>query len=253
MSKQAGSPAEAPQEKWVAASARASRWLGEHRRLLQGLLLLLVLFAAGSTGVHLMRRRAAHRVANQFTAAWKLLHPAAPRARPGRQPSVTAPVADANAWRQAAPLFAAVAAEEGPRGLGLLAALVEGDLYARLDDPNASLNAFCRLGGSLATHQPLYFLAAERLAYAHEARHDWAAAIAAWEPLANDEKRFYADAARYAQANLYVAQGDLAAAKAALQELEQTFPNSTLLDEAQAQLSQLAPPAPAGTAPKDAP
>ncbi len=142
-------------------------------------------------------------------------------------------------WKAARTIFADLLGKAGYKGIGIAAAFLQADLDDRLGDHEAAESTFGRLADTLKPQDPLYFLAAERLAYAKERRHDAAAAIAALAPLAGDDKLFYADYAQFHQARLYMAGHEDERARALLEHLQRSFPNSSLSDEIHGQIEIL--------------
>jgi tetratricopeptide (TPR) repeat protein len=229
-------------EPLAALGAAGQRWLKDHRGMAQAAAggLLLLLLGLGASGFY--ARRQARQAGCRFAEGLALLHPTVAPGSAASAPSAGDANAlrqhdqDPNLWRQALPIFTEVAAAAPRAGIGHLAALEAGALHDRLRDLPAAQRTYEALLGRLRPADPLYFFAAERLAYVHEAAGDLPAARAALDPLAADETVFYADHAQFQQARLHLAEGDAAAARQILQSIERTFPNSSLLDEVQSQL-----------------
>lgn len=146
---------------------------------------------------------------------------------------------DEEKWKAALEKFESVVDKAGMRGVGVMAAIFVGDLQAKLGDRTGAQTTFAAIQNTLTKSDHLYFLAAERTAYLHEADGDIDGAIAALEEIASDDKRFYADYAQVHQARLYLKKEDKDRAKTMLEHVEHAFPHSSLSDDVRLHLTEL--------------
>lgn len=221
----------------TAVAQRLSHWMAPRRRLIWGLVAASLTVVGGIWGVCVYRDKEAQRAAVVLSEAWQVLDEGivddAAAAPDKKSPPAPGPhfKSERDKWLAAqAPLDAWIAAHKASE-LPAVAKLLLADLCQRLGDEARSVRLYKELAQALKPADPLFFIAAERLAYALEATGAWQAALDALEPLARDDKLFYADYAQFHQARLHRAAGQPGRWRQMLGHLEGSHPNSSLSEE----------------------
>ena len=204
-------------------------------------LLALVLVVLGVTQYMHARDRDA---SNGFAEGWRALNariikPDDAKAHEDLEPGELSFPTEKDRWTAARAAFQTAVDEAGYRGVGAMAAFFVGDLSDKLGERDKAEAVFSALRKELSASDNLYWLAAERQAYLREAAGDRDGALDALQAVASDDKRFYADAAQFHQARIYLAKGDKEKARTMLQHIDKAFPTSSLGDEVKAKLDEL--------------
>lgn len=145
--------------------------------------------------------------------------------------------------------FTAVADDPSQSRLRLLAGLEAAQAASKCGDPNAGRARLEALFSAVPKGDDMWPIVASRLATALEAHGDTEQALALWAQFGAGEQRLLADEAGVQRARLLLAQGNVEAAREALQDVQLKFPNSPLDDEIRAALLEM----PAATPNADAP
>jgi tetratricopeptide (TPR) repeat protein len=226
------------------AASDVTTWATKHSKpLVAGgvAVLLLVIVAWGAMHYMASRDRDA---SNIFAEGWRAINaevvkPDDAKKKDKVEPGQLTFASEKERWTAARDAFQQTVDKAGYRGVGALAAFFVGDLSDRLGERDKAEASFAALRRELSPNDNLYFLAAERQAYIKEAQGDRDAALEALKEVASDDKRFYADAAQFHQARLYLAKGDRDKARSMLQHIDKAFPSSSLSEDVKAKLEEL--------------
>ena len=228
---------------FTVAAGRAALWMSKRRSLLLGGGVTVVVLLVGSWGAAMYRQSTARAAGDLFAEGLKKLH--SPVAKTAAATAEAKPGADAPAfatekdkWVAARSKFQEAADRAGGKGVGLMARYYVADLADKLGEADVAESTLKALRDDIGNNDSLAFLAADRYAYLREAKNDPDGAIAALQPIADDQ-HFYADYAQFHQARLHLAKGDKANALTMLKHIDKTFHDSALHEEVQAKLIEL--------------
>ena len=238
------------EDAFIVAAEHSALWIDKHRKPLIAIGVAILLLGAGiSAALHYLHQRDSEAAA-LFAEGWRIVDTGTVETK--KADDKDKKIADKDAldappsfpsekdkWLAARQPFADVVERAGYRGLGVMAAFMLGDLSEKLEDNVKAEATFVALHDHLEKTDPLYFLAAERAAYAREAHGDYDGAIAMLRDVRADDKYFYADHALFQEARLHLAKNQGDEARALLERIEKSFPSSSLSDEVQEKLAAL--------------
>lgn len=259
------------EDAFILAAEEGAAWASKYRMPLMAVAAALVVVALGAWGFGAYGEKRDREASQMFSEGWKIVEEgvvkdpaqaeegaaADPNHKPksakadrkkgkrgqdeGSEPDANAPTfaSEKEQWAAARQKFQEVVDRAGMKGVGAMAAFMVGDLDEKLGEAEASEKLFADLQKALSPKDHLYFLAAERVAYRHEARGDNDGAIEALRELAADDKYFYADYAQFHQARLYLAKSDTDKARSLLDHIDKAFPHSSLIDDVRTKLAEL--------------
>jgi predicted negative regulator of RcsB-dependent stress response len=230
------------EDAFLAAAQQGAHWAGSHRKYVwAGMALLCVVVGTvwgGSYYVERQRTQAseAFNKGMDVLAAEVITETADTKAQPQGTPPTYA--SEQDKWKKASEHFQKAASVAGFKDVGVLAQLHVADMADRLGDQGKAEAALTTMIKNLSKKDPMYFLAADRLAYVLESKGSFEAAVASLDPVVN-QGGFYADYALLHQAHIWVSKGDYAKAKSALKKLETSYTESSVLDTAKALTAQV--------------
>ncbi len=231
------------EDAFLAAAQQGAHWAGSHRSYVRwvGAVCVLLIGAVWGVSYYLERQRNTASVAfNQgmdTMQAQVVTETAETKANPQATPPTFA--SEQDKWKKASEHFQKAFKAAGNKDVGVLAQLHMADVADRLGDQGKAEAVLTNMLQTLSHKDPLYFLAADRLAYVLESKGNFEAASAALDPVVN-QGGFYADYALLHQAQVWVAKADYTKAKAVLKKIATVYTESSLVDTAKSLEKQVA-------------